>query len=87
MVYGLVERRVRRDGDALIGLKPCGGEDMDLDSRGVESGIGCCGRAVKDEDGERVELEVGSMVEGHLLWRKSQLGGDSDHGGGLFDGR
>lgn len=52
MVDGLVEGRVGRDGDARIALEACRGEDMDLYSRAVESGIRSRRWAVEDENRE-----------------------------------
>jgi hypothetical protein len=50
MADGLVEGRVRRDGDTRVALKSSCSEDVDLDSGAVESGIGSSRRAMEDED-------------------------------------
>lgn len=79
MVDGGIERRVGRDGDSGIGVKASGGEDVNLDARAVEGGIGGGGGAMEDVDGEIGQEGIGGVVESDLLLGHSKLLGDSNH--------
>lgn len=79
MIYGLVERRIRRDGDARVALKSSSSKDVDLDSGAIEGGIGRRRGAMEDEDWQISKVRVGGVVETDLVLRQGQLVCDPNH--------
>lgn len=62
MVDGLVEGRIRRDGDTRIALEARGREDVDLYSGAVKSGVAGCGGAVKYKYWQIGQARVGGII-------------------------
>lgn len=76
----LVEWGVGGDGDSRIGLKTRSGEDVDLNPGAILGRVGRGRSAMEDQYWQIQQKRVGCVVEIDLVWRQSQVVGDSNHG-------